>query len=224
MKHLWTTFAQFWEGDRGLSVFLALLVIIVFVVPPLAPVKPLGRFIVDLVFSLLLIAGASAVSERRWPFALVSAAIVAALLVRWGSWLIHATDLTEARAWSTMVSFGLFALVVLAQVFRRGPVTVHRIQGAVAAYLLLGLAWSEAYKLVALRNPGAFTGAVGGEDGSLQNWLYYSFVTLTTLGYGDIAPAHPAARSLAVLEALTGQLYPAILLARMVSLEAQSHR
>ncbi len=65
-------------------------------------------------------------------------------------------------------------------------------------------------------------GAAGGGEDTLQPWLYFSFVTLTTMGYGDITPIHPAARSLAVLEALVGQLYPAILLARLVSLEVQS--
>jgi hypothetical protein len=60
------------------------------------------------------------------------------------------------------------------------------------------------------------------EGDTSRSWTYYSFVTLTTVGYGDITPVHPLARSLAVFEALTGQLYPAILLARLVSLEVQS--
>ncbi len=87
-------------------------------------------------------------------------------------------------------------------------------------YLLLGFIWAHAYELVALWHPGAFAGAV---DGSLP-WTYYSFVTLTTVGYGDITPVHPLARAVAVLEALTGQLYLAIMLARLVSLELQSRR
>jgi voltage-gated potassium channel Kch len=88
-------------------------------------------------------------------------------------------------------------------------------------YLLLGLTWAVAYELVALRQPGAFAGTSTEVDAS-QRWLYYSFVTLTTVGYGDVTPVHPIARSLAVLKALTGQLYPAILLAHLVSLEVQS--
>jgi voltage-gated potassium channel Kch len=119
------------------------------------------------------------------------------------------------------VSIAAMAAVVLAQTFRAGPVNVHRIQGAVAAYLLLGLAWTLAYELVAFRAAGAFSGTgLGGAE--RPDFIYFSFVTLTTVGYGDVTPVDPVARSLAVAEALTGQLYPAILLARLVSLATGS--
>lgn len=68
-----------------------------------------------------------------------------------------------------------------------------------------------------LLRPGAFSGPVRVEDGA-RGWLYFSFVTLTTVGYGDVLPVHPVARSLAMLEAVTGPLYLTILLARLVSL------
>lgn len=86
---------------------------------------------------------------------------------------------------------------------------------------LAAFAHSIADELTALLHPGAFAGAVP-DHGTLQHWIYYSFVTLTTVGYGDVTPVHPAARSLAMLEALIGQLYPAILLARLVSLAVGS--
>jgi hypothetical protein len=148
-------------------------------------------------------------------------------LVRW-LLLTAALGATSARFWpspsevalalGSLVSLSLMAIVVLAQAFRAGPVNVHRIQGAVAAYLLLGMAWGSAYQLVAALSPGAFASASTAAIGS-RSWIYFSFVTLTTVGYGDMTPVHPVARSLAVMEALTGQLYPAILLARLVSLQ-----
>jgi hypothetical protein len=223
-RKLWRAMLRFWATDRGLSVFLALLIVFVFVLPPMVPAGSLGKFIADLFFSLLLIAGAATVSERPWIRFTVVAVVAAALVVRWTDWVQPAAELAEWHALSRLASFGLFTLVVLAQVFRQGPVTVHRIQGATAVYLLLGLAWASAYELVALRHSDAFAGAAGGREDTSQPWLYFSFVTLTTMGYGDITPVHPAARSLAVLEALVGQLYPAILLARLVSLEVQSRR
>jgi hypothetical protein len=76
---------------------------------------------------------------------------------------------------------------------------------------------------VALAHPGAFAGALNAADGGGE-LIYFSFVTLTTMGYGDITPIHPIARSLAITEALTGQLYIAILLARLVSLELHGRR
>jgi hypothetical protein len=111
---------------------------------------------------------------------------------------------------------------VLAHTFKPGVVTFHRVQGSVAVYLLLGLAWAHAYFLVALIHPGAFNTPPAADGiNEMPQFVYYSFVTLTTVGYGDITPIHPFARSLATLEALVGQLYPAILIARLVSLEIQ---
>jgi hypothetical protein len=216
----WAALSRFWATDRGLSILLALLILIVFVLPPIVPVGPLGRLLGDVFFSLMLIAGAGVVSERRWVLVVLLVVVVAALLFRWGNWLAPSLDLVMWRGLSSLATVGLLSLVVLAQVIRRGPVTRQRIEGAVAVYLLLGLTWANAYELVALRYPNAFAGA--SDVFTTQTWIYYSFVTLTTMGYGDIMPVHSLARSLAVMEALTGQLYPAILLARLVSLELMS--
>lgn len=108
--------------------------------------------------------------------------------------------------------------------FRSGPITGDRIRGAVAAYLLVGLAFVFAYRLVDDASPGALSiGPIGpGLRHGAQNLAYFSFVTLTTVGYGDITPVHPAARILAIAEALIGQLYPAILIGRLVSLQISS--
>ncbi len=122
---------------------------------------------------------------------------------------------------------GLTLSVVVAQaVFGPGKVTFHRIIGAVLLYLNIGLIFVALFCFVALLEPKAFTGL-----GSLQdtlavagNLIYFSFVTLTSVGYGDIVPLHPFARSLANVEAIIGQLYPATLLARLVTLELENRR
>jgi voltage-gated potassium channel Kch len=108
-------------------------------------------------------------------------------------------------------------------------VTGHRIRGAIVTYLLIGLVFSLAYSLIDALVPGSFavagsatTPVAGGAESDLR-WVYYSLVTLTTLGYGDITPISELARRLAVLEALIGQLFVAVLIARLVSLEI-AHR
>ena len=221
MKEMRPAPSRFWADDRGLSIFLAALVAII-VVPALGPVGLPGRFLGDALVSLMLVSGAAAVADRPRAVLIVSVIMVAALLVRWASWLFPTADLAVWREISTLVTLVALCCVVLALVLRRGPITTRRIEGAIAVYLLLGFSWAQAYELVALWHPGAFTGAVDG-GGSLP-WTYYSFVTLTTMGYGDIMPVHPLARAGAVLEALTGQLYLTIMLARLVSLELQSRR
>jgi Ion channel len=213
--------SHFWTDGRGLSIFLAALVAII-VVPALGPVGLPGRLLGDALVSVMLVSGAAAVADRPRAVVIVSVITVAALLVRWASWFFPTADLAVWREISTFVTLVVLCCVVLALVVQRGPITTRRIEGAVAGYLLLGFAWAQLYELVALWHPGAFAGAVEG-GGSLP-WMYYSFVTLTTMGYGDIMPVHPLARAVAVLEALTGQLYLTILLARLVSLELQSRR
>jgi len=210
-----------WTDDRGLSIFLAVLVAII-VVPALGPVGLPGRLLGDALVSLMLVSGAVAVAGRPRVILIVSVITVPALLVRWTSWLFPTSNFAVWQEISTLATLVVLCGVVLALVLRRGPITARRIQGAIAVYLLLGFIWAEVYELVALWHPGAFTGSVGG-SGSLP-WAYYSFVTLTTMGYGDIMPVHPLARAFAVLEALTGQLYLTIMLARLVSLELQSRR
>jgi Ion channel len=215
--HIWERMLRFWEADRGLSIILALLVIIVFVLPVLLTPDSTGRLASDIAFSALLVAGAVTATESlRLRFAL-AALVMATLLVRWASAVSPSGALAIGREASTLAMLLLFAMVVAARSYRPGPVTHHRIQGAIAVLLLLGLVWANAYELLHLIHPDAFSGAVGNAPGALT-WIYYSFVTLTTMGYGDITPVHPIARSLAISEAVSGQLYIAVTLARLMAL------
>jgi hypothetical protein len=112
--------------------------------------------------------------------------------------------------------------VILRSVLEAGPVTGDRIAGAVVVYLLLGLVWMLIYALIAIlhpdgfRLPGDLVDQLG--EGGEFTFLFFSFVTLTTLGYGDITPLTPAGQTAAWLEAATGQLYLTILVARLVAL------
>ncbi|HQR44707.1 MAG TPA: potassium channel family protein [Thermoanaerobaculia bacterium] len=215
---VWRRFNRFWQEDRGLTVFLALLVVGLFVVPVVIQQRPFARFFGDVLFTLLLVTGAWAVSWRKALAWVVSVSAAAALLVRWTARLVPLVDLSVAKGISSLVTLVLLAAIVLTRVFQQGRITRQRIEGAVAAYLLFGLIWAETYELVALFRPGAF-GGTGTGPGAAQDFVYFSFTTLTTVGYGDITPAAPVARSLANLESLVGLLYPAILLARLVSME-----
>jgi hypothetical protein len=95
-------------------------------------------------------------------------------------------------------------------------VSVHRVLGAVAVYVLLATAWGTAFQALEVLRPGAFRGAAGPVTHDEAMWL--SFITITTTGYGDVLPTSSLARSLAALEALVGVLFPAILISRLVSL------
>ena len=215
--HRWpivSALTRFWADDKGLSLFSALLLIVAFILPPLVPPGSGRSLAGDLIYALLLISGVLALGERRLARMLLMPVALVTLAVDLGSWFVPL-----AEPWvlgMSLLSLLLFLSVVLGQTLRSGPVTFHRLHGAVAAYLLLGIIWAYAYALVALLGPGAFSGPASAADGP-RAFFYFSFVTLTTVGYGDVLPVHPAARSLATLEAVTGPLYLAILIARLVS-------
>jgi hypothetical protein len=206
---------RFWADDRGLSIFSILLLVVIFVLPPLVPPESGRSWAGDLLHALLLLSGVLAMGERKRVQRLVLPAVIVTIAVDLGSWIVPVP-----QPWvlgTSLASLLVFLVVVLTHTLRAGPITFHRIQGAVAAYLLLGVLWAHAYALVASLRPDAFSGVPSRADGS-RAFLYFSFVTLATVGYGDVLPVHPVARSLAMLEAVTGSLYLAILIARLVSL------
>ncbi len=212
---------RLWLSEGGLTVLLASLVLIVFVLRPLADLGIAGGRVRELAVAIVLLAGAWTVWGGRIRMVLIGLGIGLVEGVRILYWITAAPHLAGWAAFGSASMIGLLMLLVLTRVFGPGPVTRQRIEGAVAVYLLFGLAWAEGYECVEAFAPGAF-GLPAGEvptAGWFSPLLYFSFVTLTTLGYGDVLPVHPAARSLAMFEALMGQLYPAVLIARLVSLQ-----
>lgn len=216
MRRVIIAWIRFWRSDKSLSALLLMLVIVAFILPPLAMGDGRAGVLPDVIFTLLLASGiAAAWHSRRAVFIAILIVSILALTVRW---LSRDPSMGQLSSWSSasnLIVLAAFALVVLGKVVSSGTITSHRIQGAVAVYLLFGLVWANAYEWMEVTHPGAFSGAI--THGA--SWIYYSFVTLTTMGYGDIIPVHPGARSLAAAEALTGQLYIAILVARLVALE-----
>ncbi|MGC2125721.1 MAG: ion channel [Xanthobacteraceae bacterium] len=130
----------------------------------------------------------------------------------------------DSSAW--LITGLTLSVVVARAVFAPGQVTFHRVIGAVLLYLNIGLTFTALFSFVALFELKAFTGLGPLQDNLAVagNLIYFSFVTLTSVGYGDIVPLHPYARSLANVEAIIGQLYPATLLARLVTLEIEGRR
>jgi voltage-gated potassium channel len=114
----------------------------------------------------------------------------------------------------------LVALVILGDVLRGSTITTDKIYGAICSYLLIAMGWASLYSAVGLlipdafRFPGQAPDLTAAGDGTM---VYFSFVTLTTLGYGDILPVHRLARALCWMEAAFGQIYLAVLIAKIVS-------
>ncbi len=210
--------AKIREPEYGLPVLLAVLVLLVFVLPALGLEGENERLYGSIVTSLMLVTGVVVASAERRALFLVVPAAVATVTVHWAEWFLPPGTLGAVPGFVSIATILLFSVVILAQVVRPGPVTSSRVLGAIAVYLLLGIGWANAYQIVEHFFPGSIVSS-SARPASLNDWMYFSFVTLTTVGYGDFVPVHRIARSLAIGEALTGQLYIAVLLARLVSLE-----
>jgi hypothetical protein len=214
----------FWVEDRGLSFFLALLVLITIFVP-MVHLSRSGRIGLDMIFALMLFSGAIATIPHRILLYLIVAVtaleFTADLIVEFNPLLGH-------LGWDTAVKIsGLAILIVmtLKHTFRPEPISVHRVMGGVAAYLLIGLTWAFGYKLLMERRPDAIhfqSSVVGAPTGEPSRLIYFSFSTLTSVSYGDSYPVDRIAHSLAMAEALIGQLYPSILIATLVGMSLQA--
>ncbi len=213
-------------GDALLTTLAIMMAILMFVAGPLRAVGLTSAHFFGLPFGLVLVVSVFVVSGSRIA---VGAVLIAFALIAGATFLrlrqVPVVDIyLEAAAW-LIVGLTL-SIVVLRAVFGPGKVSFHRIIGAVLLYLNFGLIFAAVFCFVALHTSDAFSGIRPLQDdfAVAANMVYFSFVTLTTTGYGDIVPLHPFARSLANLEAVIGQLYPATLLARIVTLELEHRR
>jgi hypothetical protein len=198
---------------------LIALALLFFFFPFVEEVKD-GDVIVSILLSLVLLSAVVAVADRRRVFVI---AVVLAIPAIAGRWINHfRPDLVPPPVFLT-AGLVLIAFVVanlLRFVLRAPSVDVEVLCASISAYLMLGLLWTVAYWLVDQLTPGAFAFNGHAERQSIRgfNAFYFSFVTLSTVGYGDITPVSKVARMLAAMEAMTGLLYVAVLIARLVAL------
>jgi hypothetical protein len=216
---------QFWSEERKMTGFLAALIFDTLTLYPLvsAVSSSVGIQIINILVTVaVFIFGLFALTHHKITrmvfegFLIVVISAHSARFVFGAQWLL---------GWDLLLSLLLviaYLSFILRYVYKKGPVTRQRIEGAIAAYLLITMAFAIGYTLVSFLIPGAFRFPDKppniGDPRFGYIFHYFSISTITTLGYGDIVPVHPLSRTLTTIEALVGQLYPAILLARLVSL------
>jgi hypothetical protein len=194
---------------------VALVFVTVFLVPLLPPAWYRLTY-VGLYTAIFVVAAQSLEKYRRIIMGL-------AVIVSMVQWIAHGLQMAILTAVSHALS-GMFFLtvvvVLIMQIVARKHVDARVILSAINGYLLLGLAASAAVAAIALYTPEAYSFSAGSglavADTQLSDHIYYGFVTLTTVGYGDIVPHAPLAKSLAILIGVTGQLYVAINIAMLV--------
>jgi hypothetical protein len=218
MKTLRKDFQLLWAREAGLSILLCILVVHIFIITPLGQGTVLGK-IIFFVFYISLLTTGILLFFQGILFRIIG--MILSVLLILGAILSY-PELAVGNNALLVLYCMMLSWVVLLRTFSSGPVTIHRVLGAIVVYLLVGFIFALLYQAIYLvEGDAAFKGLTSGER---KEFMYFSLTTLTTAGYGDISPALPFSRSLANLEALIGQLYPAVLIARLVSMEFESSK
>jgi len=199
------------------SVLLFIVIFIIFFVP-FFPIE-WHRYIYSISYTLIFLLSALALSNYRSRIFNIAVLVI---IIEWLSELLNFPILNKISLIINIFFFDLIVILFILQIARAKTVTPQVIMESINGYLMLGLSFSILVALISVVDPNAFSfpHLTTGADPTVSyfsNYTYYGFVTLTTLGYGDVVPLTPAAKSLAIFTSITGQLYIAIIIATLVS-------
>jgi hypothetical protein len=214
------------RNDRSRFFYLFATQVLLIVLFPYLAKPGLSTVIFRLLSALAFVAAVYAVSDKRaqWITGLFLA-LPAAVLNTLLAFHPGSSSLAVPGLISTLIFLGFTLVVLLRAVLHSHTVTRDTIYGALSVYLLMAFVWGIAYLLLETLQPGGLSLDSARHPNHTVDWfdcMFYSFVTLTSLGYGDMVPLSAQCRSLSVLEAVSGIMYVAVLVARLVGLYANS--
>jgi hypothetical protein len=208
--------------ERGKLFYLLICLLFILLVYPLFIGKEMAGKIFALFFSGILISGVYAISSHKRVNLVISVLLAfPALVLMWTDQVrdIYIVEVLASVFIALFSFFSVFCLIL--HIMKARKVTLDILAGAASAYLLLGISWGILYSLLELVNSGSFFMTSAIQQEAIKDWSifnYFSFTTLTTVGYGDVIPVSEYAQSLAVLEAVTGVLFTALLISRLVGM------
>jgi hypothetical protein len=216
MKQVITSVENFWMQDKSFTFLLIVLALYVFGVIPLMGEDVFSK-VVFLFFYYLLLTSSIHYLLKRNQGIIISFLVLVPLFFFILEVSLRTIWLQVLTDFFIVLYCIMLGYILLLRTFEQGRINNRRVQGAIIVYLLTGLIFCLLYhSIFLLTRTKAFNGLIGTHR---REFLYFSLCTLTTNGYGDIIPLTPLARSLSNMEALVGQLYPAVLIARLVSME-----
>jgi hypothetical protein len=174
------------------------------------------QIISDSVLSIVCLSAIYAIRRNKLLVLVAAILTVPFFISIWSNYAFGSETLIRAVNFLGILVLALVAVSVLIHIFRERRVTIDLICASIVVYLIIGLMWGFAYGLLDSLQPESFSIPEGKLEDSRLLFLYYSFVSLTTLGYGDVTPMTAPASFLSLIEAVVGQMYVAILVARLV--------
>ena len=208
---------------KGRFLFLLISILSFLVLSPLLRGFIGISILLKIFLTVVFITAIYAVSQKKHFFVIGSLLAFPMLTATWSTYFANIPSLLLVGNCFGILFFAFAVVNILSFVFKQHEVTLDVIYGAIVVYLLIAMMWALIFSLVESLQPGSFTIAQSQIQGSNFPFYYYSFVTITTLGYGEITPVTDIARSFAFLEAVVGQIYLVVLVARLVGINiAQS--
>ena len=202
--------------ERFLFIIVALLSFLI--LSPLLEKFASLSILLDLFLTAVFISAIYAISHKKHVLLVGILLALPMLASTWSPYFVKIPSMPVIGSFFGILFFGFVAVNILSFVFEQREITLDVIYGAIVVYLLIASTWALLYRLLESIQPGSFS--IVSEEvqrGSLV-FFYYSFVTITTLGYGEITPVTDVARSLAIIEAVIGQLYLVVTVARLVGI------
>ncbi|MGW8313711.1 MAG: potassium channel family protein [Desulfuromonadales bacterium] len=183
-----------------------------------------GKYLLEVVFIAILFGGLHALEKRKSLLRFEGLLLLVSLALYAAGIILKNEDLFFLGVAGRIIFMALIALIILINLFRSQKVSEDTLAGAVCVYLLIALVWGHCYMLIEFLVPGSFSFTTG--EGRMALWVsrefypfyYFSLVTMTTIGYGDMVPVSTAARTFATIEGVLGQVYLTILVARLVGM------
>ncbi len=205
----------------GRFLFLLATIALMFTVRPFLEGYVRIALLVDIFATLILASGVYAASSNKYMFRIALLIAFPTLIIHWADYFadyfLGAKHIYLASEISGGVFYAFMVAIILNHLFKEKQITADTIAGAICAYFLIGLMWASIFAILEHLQPRSFQIPQNMRAESFS-FRYFSYVTLTTLGYGDITPISTQARSFSILEAITGQIYLATLIARLVAI------
>ncbi len=212
-------FNRLWNQDSGLSGMFVLLAIMQFVLIPIFGSYSSFMVVLNIFWMLFLLAGIFSLATTNKQALLISIIPVLFIIFSWINVFDASPFVLVVELILSVSTLLLLIILVLKKVFEPGPINAHRIIGSIVIYMLMAQLWTVVYIYFYNNISGSFqlTLPPFESNSSIANFLYFSYITISTTGFGEILPLHPLARALVNVEAIFGVLYPVVLIGRLVS-------